>query len=308
MPEDCQIETSSKKRIKVGEPKIETNAVDADPIVVGRSLVDHVVKHWLKKDEHSLNKVTLNVHEAFSEAIKEINEKKKSNCLAPMLVKSIEEATLFKIPCICSLYRSEAGKQGQTISCSLCDGNSSFLSSENFYSIILQTLTETNTRVPSSFDKWWLQNAYAHSVWKLYSFSRFLPSHRITSVQSVLYTIMKKYHKEFMLGKQSFFQRVVQEDEQISRHFVGLIAAIKVDLEGKFTVMVSDGSYSLDCDEITWHQTDSRFNSKTADSKLKQFIERGRICVGQKLHFVCQTMRKELSDSKLETKHYFLEN
>lgn len=38
---------------------------------------------------------------------------------------------------------------------------------------------------------------------------------------------MKKYNKEFIQGKQSFFQRVIQEDEQIQRHFVGVVAAIK---------------------------------------------------------------------------------
>lgn len=38
---------------------------------------------------------------------------------------------------------------------------------------------------------------------------------------------MKKYNSEFVQGKQSFFQRVIQEDEQIQRHFIGVVAAIK---------------------------------------------------------------------------------
>lgn len=125
---------------------------------------------------------------------------------------------------------------------------------------------------------------------------------------------MKKYNKEFIKGKQSFFQRVIQEDEQISRHFVGLVAAIKTDLEGKHTLTVSDGTYCLDSEVISGSPTDKRFasfeiiNREIAESKLKSLIETGKICVGQKLHFVCQGLSKTLSDSTNHSKHYFIQN
>ena len=94
---------------------------------------------------------------------------------------------------------------------------------------------------------YWTQNAFAKVVWKLYSYARFVDDfkQKIVSVQNVVYHVMKAYHKEFVKGKQSFFQRLIQEDEHVSRHFVGVITGITSNEYKEHVVEISDGMYVL---------------------------------------------------------------
>ena len=84
-------------------------------------------------------------------------------------------------------------------------------------------------KAPKEFDAIWVENAFQHVIWKLSTLRHAEPNMRsmYLSAQNIVYHVMKKYNKEFVQGKQSFFQRVLQEDEQIQRHFVGVVAAIK---------------------------------------------------------------------------------
>lgn len=58
----------------------------------------------------------------------------------------------------------------------------------------------------------WTKNAFAHVVWKLSGFLRFLVDTNITDaikkyllIENIFFHVLKKYDKEFTRGKQSFF-------------------------------------------------------------------------------------------------------
>ena len=71
------------------------------------------------------------------------------------------------------------------------------------------------------------------------------PVDKLMSCKNVLYHIMKAYNKEFVKGKQSFFQRVIQEDDTIAKHFVGVITNIETNRLKEHVVHISDGHYTL---------------------------------------------------------------
>lgn len=79
------------------------------------------------------------------------------------------------------------------------------------------------------------------------SFARFVDKLKssVTNPNNVLYHLMKAYHREFVRGKQSFLQRVLQEDEQVCRHFVGLVTSIETNERREHVVSISDGAYIL---------------------------------------------------------------
>lgn len=62
----------------------------------------------------------------------------------------------------------------------------------------------------------WIDNAYQHVVWKLSSYSRIVhldcsaeSAIQLLNPSQIIYEMNKKYNKEFIKGKQSFFQRVI---------------------------------------------------------------------------------------------------
>ena len=130
------------------------------------------------------------------------------------------------------------------------------------------------------------------------------PVDKLMSCKNILYHIMKAYNKEFVKGKQSFLQRVVQEDDSICRHFVGVVTNIETNLLKEHVIHISDGSYSI-CTGLI-QQPD---NTQTScESRLKEYIEMGKIYVGQKLHMVNQSLKKHMKDCDFSTEHYFLQN
>ena len=108
---------------------------------------------------------------------------------------------------------------------------------------------------------------------------RLFPDRDIVSIQNILHGVTKKYKKEFREGKNSFFQRVVQGDESIQRHFVGFITDIK-ETPTHFAVGVSDGSYILWSNIAKGDEDDQIVHSKTCESEIIRFLRTHRIYVG----------------------------
>ena len=139
---------------------------------------------------------------------------------------------------------------------------------------------------PIEFDKLWVSNAFAHVVWKLSGFCRFLIGDsseiqtikRYLSPQNILFHVQKKFDKEFTRGKQSFFQRVVQGDDQISQHFVGILSSAKFDYDnGDLLLEISDGSYVLKS-KIKAPGLDDKI--VTCESQIYRFVKIGKLFVG----------------------------
>ena len=93
---------------------------------------------------------------------------------------------------------------------------------------------------------------------------------------------MKKYNKEFVKGKQSFFQRAAQGDEPMARHFVAVVASV-VDVVtgaggGHLLVQISDGAYVLEARVENMQNAASHI--KSCQSELYRLIKTGKIFEG----------------------------
>ena len=159
-------------------------------------LFKNYISSFLAGHKQKVEPFTLDIKQAFQDH--------KSKRI-PMFIKDICQASSFKVPCICS----------SNDNCKLCVNCE--LSPLCFTSIIKENLVALKVKAPAQFDLTWTSNAYGHVVWKLACYSRYLNPNftfseqiaKYLSPQNVLYHIMKRYNKEFVQGKQSFFQRVV---------------------------------------------------------------------------------------------------
>jgi hypothetical protein len=61
-------------------------------------------------------------------------------------------------------------------------------------------------------------------------------------LENILYHLGKRYRREFIEGKRSFFQRVIQKDEGPGSHFVGVVSGIN-RMASHTEVLISDGYY-----------------------------------------------------------------
>ena len=127
------------------------------------------------------------------------------------------------------------------------------------------------------------------------------------SLKNVLHHIMLAFNREFVRGRQSFFQRVVQGDEPIGRHFVGVIARIDTNDKREHVIHISDGNYCLKSTLLP-HYPEGSVLTKTCQSELERLIRIDRIKVGTKLHLINQGLTKELKEGEPETEHYLLAN
>ena len=112
--------------------------------------------------------------------------------------------------------------------------------------LTIQDLTAVLTHFYSpkseEFDSDWTLNAFAHIVWKLNSHQFLHPQRDLMSLENILYHLAKRYRREFIEGKRSFFQRVVQKDEGPGSHFVGFVSGIN-RMTSHTELLVSDGYY-----------------------------------------------------------------
>ena len=153
-----------------------------------------------------------------------------------------------------------------------------------------------------------MANALAHTVWKLNAYQTIV-NKELVNLENIVYHVLKRYTKEFVRAKRSYFQRVTQKDEAASTHFLGLVAGIN-NLKGAseaVEVLVSDGFYTLKA-------VLKRNGGDSGDDKLISLIEEKKIYPGIKLHFVNQTLSevqqvdplKQSSFVKQATTHHFL--
>ena len=103
-------------------------------------------------------------------------------------------------------------------------------------------------------------------------------------LENILYHLAKRYRREFVEGKRSFFQRIVQKDEGPGSHFVGFVSGIN-RMSSHTEVMISDGYYSIRSQQIR-RANDLQGN----DDRILNLIEDKKIYPGMKLHFINQSL------------------
>ena len=194
------------------------------------------------------------------------------------------------------------------ISCRLW-ANSSFLDSTSVHKIIQEMvkLKYENRKIPNEFCPEWTQHHMRFSLWKLFAYERNWKEHlQFWNPENLIHDLMRKFNLEFEQGKRSFLQRVVEGDEQASRHAVLLVANIQEfpDKE-KYIVELFDGRYSLF--SVIHNKETNLFEDGIEISKLI----RKRIFVGQKLHvagslLIPDNVDEDIDQSFKDWPHYLL--
>lgn len=174
-------------------------------------------------------------------------------------------------------------------------------------------LKSNGSQLPPEFGLQWTTNAYEHTVWKLAGYARFLNQNHAQYLRprNIVFHMVKKYKQEFISSRLSFFQRVIQGDQPIARHFVAVVASAATE-GSKLVMELSDGAYTLEAIAEGCMEANPSSPQKTCQEELYRLWETGKIFVGQKLHFINQNLiciNQDLGDDgEQANQHWFLQN
>jgi hypothetical protein len=232
----------------------------------------------------------------------------KYKLLAKKMTGELSQYKLKKLQWICTREGTYKNLANVDVLCQFWR-NWGELSSPDIYTIMKEMLMRDGKKVPSEFWEEWVNHHFRFTLWKMRAFERGCKeSTDLTNLENVIHDLMKKFDDEFGKGKRSFFQRIVDGDEQASRRAVLLVADIKeVAKDEKCLVELYDGRYSLF--SVIRNKA---INSLEDELQIFQMIQDGKIFIGQKLHVSGGCLLTNGVDSWLEEfkqedcPHYFL--
>jgi hypothetical protein len=202
-----------------------------------------------------------------------------SSSLVTLPILCLKDTEFYAAECLC--LRQDSSK---TVECEICKGKRRVTHVE-IYNMMTQMLRPKS----EEFDQEWTLNAYQHVIWKLNAYQEILNLETV-NLENIIYNVGKRYRKEFIRGKKSFFQRIVQKDEAANSQFVSVVAGVN-RLNNHTELVISDGYYCL--------KSILRRSNENDEKILSLINDQQKIYPGMKLSMINQSLVPLLAETSV---------